>query len=371
MAEANITQEVLAELIGRCQPVVSEILNGKRAISPEIAIELETALRSSSIKAHKLLYLQARQSLNEAQHSGKSEELQIKARLREEFPISEMQKRGWIQKCDDIKDTLREVLSFAGSSSSLDEINPPFPNMALARQSPTLGYLSPNSRNSRAWLFRVRQLAKVIPVKDFSHEAFVNECMPVLRKLVRNSRGILEVPQTLARYGVRFLVVERLEKTKLDGAATWLDEGDEMKSPVIALTLRHDRIDNFWFTLAHELQHIVLRHRISIDVEEDDEINQDLIVIERQADAAAREWLIPHNRLQAFIERRNGRFTEEYINAFAELIDVHPGVLVGRLQYLNVLPYKKFATVKVPVRPAVLLASMHDGFGAVVTRSIN
>jgi len=68
-----------------------------------------------------------------------------------------------------------------------------------------------------------------------------------------------KVPRILAEHGIRFLIVESLPSAKIDGVCFWLND----VSPVVALSMRFDRIDNFWFVLRHELEHVVQRHGLS------------------------------------------------------------------------------------------------------------
>ncbi|MEO5916525.1 MAG: helix-turn-helix domain-containing protein [Luteolibacter sp.] len=362
MRLANFTQETLADLLGRPQSVISEILNEKRAISPELAVELEVVF-GPKLCGEVLLTLQAKHLLHLARTVGKKDDIRTKARLQEEFPILEMEKRGWIPKCSDVGEKVREVLVFARQSPHLDQIIPPFESPAFARQSATLGYLSPCSRSSRAWQYRVRELAEMTPAREFDHDRFVAEGLSELRKLVRIAKGVAEVPQMLAKYGIRLVIVEHLDKTKLNGAAMWLDLEKE-KMPVIALTLRYGKIDNFWFNLAHELQHIRHRHTLSIDSENMEDIEDpSLLQIEEEAERDGSNWLIPESRLRSFIERRAGRINDESILAFAEIANVHPGVLVGMLHHIGAIPYTKFSKMKIDVRKMALMSSMSDGFG--------
>lgn len=363
LREKKITQEHLADLLGKAQPVISEILSGKRLISPEIAIDLELAL-GSAISAEQILNLQTKYLLDLARlQNNKNDEMKTKLRLNEEFPVNELEKRGWIPKSNNADEKVTNILKFARNSVNLDQLTSPFESVVLARQSSTLGYLSPSSKGSRAWLYRVRELAEITPVKPYDHETFVTKGMEQIRSLARTARGVAEVPQVLASYGVRLVIVEHLEKTKLDGAAMWLDS-EKVKYPVIALTLRLGKIDSFWFNLAHELQHICLKHDFSLDSEKDAEYESfELSKIESEADEKGKNWLIDKNRLEAFVSRRNGIFSDEIIMAFAELVNLHPGVIVGILQYDKHITYSRFAKFKVDVKNLALMSSMSDGFG--------
>src|SRR5207248_2502983 len=110
------------------------------------------------------------------------------------------------------------------------------------------------------------------------------------------------VPDVMREFGIRFIVVQHLPGSKIDGAAFWIDE----RSPAIVLSLRHDRIDNFWFTLLHECAHIHHRDAISIDTDmgvEEREQPRMKDEIEKRADEDAAAALIPPIELESFIRR--------------------------------------------------------------------
>ena len=97
-----------------------------------------------------------------------------------------------------------------------------------------------------------RELAEVsLQVPTFD-AALLPKVERELRELAAYPKEVRHLPKALAKYGIRFVVVEPLPGGKLDGATFWLDE----RSPVIAVSVKHDRIDNFWHTVFHELAHI-------------------------------------------------------------------------------------------------------------------
>lgn len=360
MKKLHLTQEDLSLIVGKSQPIISDILNGKRLLSPELSVDMERALQGE-VDAHDLLVKQSAILVERAKKETATLEVSLKSRIQNEFPLAEMVKRGWIPKLKDSQKILSEVLSFANGSLDLDDLNQPFDSPVLARQSQTLGYLSPSSKSSRAWLYRVKELAEMTPVKEFDHTIFVSEGLTELRTLVRDSKDVAKVPQTLARYGVRLVIVEHLPKTKLEGAAMWLD-GDKMQSPVVALTLRFGHLDKFWHNLAHELHHLKYNHDFSADVNSEAP-EEGLESIEDEANEGAANWLISTSRLNSFISRNQGNFTERNISAFSEMVAVHPSILVGQLQNRGVVSHSsRLNKFKIDIRKQVLLAAMADGF---------
>ena len=97
-----------------------------------------------------------------------------------------------------------------------------------------------------------------------------------LKALLLSPEEIRKIPKILGEAGIRFLVVEALPASKIDGVCFWLNED----APVVGLSLRFDRIDNFWFVLRHEIEHVARRHGLAsemldIDVENDSAVVAD------------------------------------------------------------------------------------------------
>jgi HTH-type transcriptional regulator/antitoxin HigA len=104
---------------------------------------------------------------------------------------------------------------------------------------------------------------------------------------------------------------------------------------VIALTARLKRIDNFYFVLMHEIAHLWAGDEGSIDVLEVSPSS----AMERQADKRAGEWLIPQQAYDRILARSEGRFSAQFIEQQALLLNRHPGILVGRLQRDEYIPW--------------------------------
>jgi len=170
-------------------------------------------------------------------------------------------------------------------------------------------------------------------------------------RLSASSQGTRRIPEVLGDLGIRFVIVEHLRKTYVDGATFWLDR----RSPVVALSLRYDRVDNFWFTLMHELAHVLQGYRTQgfIDdylVGKDAAQTEDKPEIEQEADHLASEWLVPRGTLAAFIAANHPYYSKEVVEAFAREISVHPGIVVGRLQNMGKMPYANLRGLLTKVR---------------------
>ena len=158
-----------------------------------------------------------------------------------------------------------------------------------------------------AWLFRVRQIAEAMPSLPYS-ERKLRDAVARMKAMLFDPEQVRHVPRLLAEAGVRFVIVEGLPGGKIDGVCFWLDE----KTPVIGVTLLHDRIDNFWFVIRHEIEHVLQRDGMEIEII-DEEVGKQLIghnggpSIEGQegiASTAAAEFCIPQKEMSSFIARK-------------------------------------------------------------------
>ena len=168
---------------------------------------------------------------------------------------------------------------------------------------------------------------------------------------------IRQVPRVLSDVGIRLVIVERLPGTKIDGAAFWLDDD----APVIAMSVRYDRIDNFWFTLLHEIGHIAQRGS-SMDVDID-AIEQDLPKDEQLANAFAAEQAVPQAELDSLVARIGPLYSTERIQGFAQLHGIHPGIVVGQLHHRGEIVWSNFRRLLVPIRPYITKSAVTDGWG--------
>ena len=136
-----------------------------------------------------------------------------------------------------------------------------------------------------AWLFRVKAMASQQVVPAYSRAKLL-AAVDKLKALTLSPEEVRHVPRILAEAGVRLVLVEPMAGSKMDGACFWLEDD----KPVIGMTLRFDRIDNFWFVLRHEIEHVLREDGkansqavIDTDVGED---KAELPECERQANAA-------------------------------------------------------------------------------------
>ena len=172
--------------------------------------------------------------------------------------------------------------------------------------------------------------------------------------------AVRHVPRLLFGAGVRFVVVECLPGSQIDGVCFWLDA----HSPVIGMSIRFDRIDNFGFVLRHECAHALHGHgKSEIVVDENLELNaSSLSSDEKVANDEAAEFCVPKEQLKSFFLRKNPFFSETDVLAFSKRMKVHPGLAVGQLQRMT-NRYDLLRKHLVKVRTHLSGSMMMDGRG--------
>ena len=337
------TQETLAHILDRPLKSVNQIITGSKAITAQTAQELAAAFGTTA-----QLWMNLESSYRLEMDKLDSDDVARRAQLNETAPVQEMIRRRWIKDVSSVTVLEKEIAGFFASDFE-----------AAARKSTSY---ETTTVAQKAWLCRAFQLAKGAPVSRKFSASTASKRLADLHALTVNEHEVRRVPEILSEMGIRFLVVEHLTKTKIDGAALWLDS----KSPVIVLSLRYDRIDGFWFTLCHELMHVLNGDKWSLDSEmiAPGKIgSDDISECEQRADREASEFLISSDILNSFIVRHKPRFSKVNIVRFANLYQIHPGIVVGQLQHHRAIKWTHSREMLVGVRESLTDAALTDGWG--------
>ncbi len=344
----NWTQQEFAEIIGRPTRLVNEIIAGKRGITPSTAKEIAAALGTS---ATFWMNLDAAYQLFRAAPA--PERIGNEARLREKFPVREIVRRGWIERSQNPAVLGKRIMSFY-EISDLDE------TPELAHAAKRTEYSDERNPLQEAWLYRVRHMAKGLNVPEYSEQKF-RAALKELRTFTAAVDEVRHVPRLLAECGVRYVIVEPLPGSKIDGVCMWLDDA----RPVIGMSLRFDRIDNFWFVLRHEIEHVLRRDGRDVpvvDANMENTVDEGAPPEEVHANSAAAEFCVPQEKLQDFINRVDPIYSRERLIGFARLLDVHPGIVAGQLRR-KLDRFDLFTTQLVKVRHLITPAALTDGYG--------
>jgi len=230
-------------------------------------------------------------------------------------------------------------------------------------------YNKPLQPTQEAWVWRVRQLASAMTTATPYKEPLLRTCLDELEHLRAESESIRHVPRILSEAGVRFVIVEGLPGAKIDGITIWLDQNS--KRPVIGMALRFDRLDNFWFVLRHEIEHVLRKDGLNssvgmIDIDlvvtGDERDKETLPPQERVATAAALQFCVAQDKFENWIEGARPLYSEDRILSFAAELGVHPGLVVGQLQY-RLGKWDIYRRHLPKVRHIITEAAVSDGFG--------
>jgi len=347
----NWTQQELADILDRPPRLISELIAGKRAITPETAKGLGEAFGTSP---DYWMNLESQYQLSKV--TVPNDHVARKARLYTQFPVREMLRRGWVRPSESV-----EVLEqrFCEFFNIADVSGAP----ELSHAAKKTHVMADTTPLQLAWLFRVRAIANQQVVPTYS-KAKLLAAIEALHKLILSPEEVRHAPRILAETGVRLVFVESLAGSKMDGACFWLDD----TKPVIGMTLRFDRIDNFWFVLRHEIEHVLredgkAENRAVIDTDVGGDSKDELPECERIANAAGADFCVPSAELDDFIARVQPYFSEERVLRFAQRIQVHPGLVVGQLQR-RLGRHDFLRKHQVKVRSFVLPSADVDGWGS-------
>jgi len=318
----GMSQAELAERTGRPKKTINEIVRGKTAITPETALQFERVLGIPAV-----FWMAREQNFREAlARSKEAVELEKESSWLQQIPYRAMVKRGWVAEHREKVRQLEEVLRFFAVAS---------PNSWQGFWGgPSHAFrLSPSFESApgavAAWLRKGEIEAAQQEVGEYDADMFkmtLGRIRSLTRDFRRGSLSILTKECNAA--GVCLVFVPELPGTRVWGATKWLTP----TRALIQLSLRYKTDDHLWFTFFHEAGHIILHGRRDVFLEDEDGEQNDK---EIQADAFAREALIPDSRYRAF--RRLGAFSCTAASRFAFELGIASGIVVGRLQHDDLL----------------------------------
>lgn len=311
MEEMGLKQNDLVPYIGT-KGRVSEILSGKRSLSMNMIKLL-----------HKHLDIPTDVLLNDGKPNNDLEEVAIKEQAQEltlsKLPCKDIIKRGWVPAPKNMKQPESVMAPFLAQMSEVSK------QRFLFRKSATE---TTYDYSLVAWATQVLILAKKQKIQKFEKEKITEDVLKQLGKLSFLDKGPLMVKGFLNKYGIKFVLLKHLPGTKIDGAC-FLDEDN---NPVIALTLRYDRLDYFWFTLMHEMAHVWkhLNEKTNGIFDEISESEEDGDALEKEANKIARDTFISRTVLKssnALIYQ-----TDEAVKELASSLGIHYAIVAGRLR---------------------------------------
>ncbi len=332
-----MSQEELSKRTGRSRRIINEIVNGKAAITSEVALQLERALGipASFWNNREHYYREALARAEERKRLGSQ------TGWLDRIPVKEMTRFGWIRKLKDEVAQLREVLNFFGVASP-KEGDRLLSSMRVSYRRSAAFEADPGA--VAAWLRKGWIDAQEIECRPFDRRTF-RSALPQIRSLTR------EVPEVFAPKmvglcadaGVALVFVPQLPKTRTSGATQWLspDRG------LIQLSLRGRVNDRLWFTFFHEAGHLLLHGKRDAFIDIEGEVTDD--AQEREADKFSADTLIPPGKFERLCSCPDGP-SLAIVTRFARELGIARGIVVGRLQHEGIFPYNRGNRLKVRLR---------------------
>lgn len=324
----GVTQKWLAERTGLTEKHISDIINEKVNISADVATRLANVFGgSASFWINLDANYRADKARMEARHNAEAEVDYL-----DKIPYKVLEVAGYVEKTSDKIDQVLNMQRFFG----VNALNLVLKSQSVAfRKSKHAHPINPYL--IAAWLRHGEiEAMRLQSVEDYDSDK-LRAAMLEIRKMTRMDVGeaIDSIKNILFSCGVILVVSKFLNGTYINGATRWIG-----RNPMIQLSDRGKRDDILWFTLFHEIGHILLHSKkdsfIEIeDVEQDEEK-------ELAADNFAKEYLIPDVQYNIFIDECGGVISKERIIEYSNRIDIAPSILLGRLQREHKVAYRQY-----------------------------
>ncbi|WP_328493427.1 ImmA/IrrE family metallo-endopeptidase [Streptomyces sp. NBC_00414] len=331
----GIPQADLARRTGLSTKHINQVVQGTAALSPDTALLLE---RATGVPAG---LWNAREAAWRTQLAREVEELALSEHLGwlDRFPLRELVSRGILPDRSKNVRNLRRLLDFFGVVTPDVAENVWRGYQAAFRRS---SMLSQNEYATATWLRLAEREARERDCEPYDRAA-LTALLPRLRELTLQKQDAwsVELPQLCAQVGVALTFVPALSKTNVSGATRWLTSDKVM----VALSDRFKTDDQFWFSLFHELAHVLLHGKRLTFMDDRDNLSpgkRHEDISEDEANAFAADVLLPPQHAAAYQKLAATRYLSlTAIEAFADTAGIAPGIVVGRLQHDRIYDWRQ------------------------------
>lgn len=344
----NWRQEDLAHILGISLKSVNKLIKNKQAITIETAKLLSKAFGQSP---HYWINLDTNYRLRLQKETQRDKDVEIKAEIYRHMPIKEILEKGWIGKIRDFKSLTDGIKKFWG----IEELNFSFMDKKIVPNfKRSEAFTQYNKYFALTWFQMAKNSAEVFEANIYNDVA-LNRLATNFHRYTTWGDGVERVLDDLNKTGIKFFVLSHLQKTYIDGA-TFFDK----TNPVIVYAARYNRTDNFWFTLAHEIGHILLHLK-----KPDDFFIDNLDVLYTESEKAANrfaEKLLKRKEIFKYFEQYKRYISRDRVLDCASRLNLNPALVVGILQYHNILSRRNLNDFKTPVLeliPEKYLAEKH------------
>lgn len=326
----GMSQKSLSERTGLSEKHISQIINGEASLTVETSLLLENALGGSASFWINL----------EKDYQETKARVERQALLKEEvsivssYPYNDLAKRGFVEPTTNKERRVENLWKFFGVNSLL------FVKDTEAVAFRKKDGLKIKSEHIATWLRCGEIEMKKLELPEFS-ETKLKQSLDKIKKLSLKTAEefSVEVKSILAESGVALVYVPHFTGTKVSGAVRWINN-----IPVIQISLFGAYADIFWFTLFHEVGHLVLHGKKEQFIEFDDPKLSAVQEKEKEADKFSSDTLIPPEKFNEFI--RMGTISKETIVKYSNYLGINPGILAGRLCHENLTNWSTVSSLR-------------------------
>ncbi len=336
LEELNMNPKEFAVRVGKPVKTISNILNGKSSITPEIAVQFEKVL---GISASFWMAKQANYSEYIAREKEK-QKLEDGIEWAKKFPYKQLAEMGYVKNTRRSKERVEELLNFFNISKP-----EAWKKIYLEQAVPVFFRISLNHTKdpySLSILLRIGEIeAGKMKRKPYNRKK-LKEILPILKEIMisEDTNFLEKIQQYCLEAGVKVVYTKSLLKVPINGVVRWIDE-----NPIIQITDRYKRYDVFWFSLFHELGHVLLHGRkknIFLEDIENINIHDEK---EEEANKFAENYLLSKEQYNEIITAINlsdktPNIILKIINEYAKKFRTHKDIIIGRILYYNKELYK-------------------------------
>lgn len=332
LEERELTVEQFARQIGRSAAVAQKILDGAHAIDADLARQL-----ASTVGASETFWISREHDYRASIAPPEDVSVTSLSDLIGRLPVGDMQKFGWIGKTRSRDDQIAECLSFFAVSTLAQwqgRYENAFQHAAYRRST---AYASCEVATT-AWLRQGEIETQYDEVAVWSPKVLESQ-IPHFRRLTWYKSPALFLPklkEAFAEAGVKFAIVRAPKGCSASGAVRILSDD----TPHIQLSFRYLSDDQFWFSLFHEIAHLLL-HYDKMPILENTELTED--ECEREANEYAAQVIVPMPYREEFLSLGGSRFP---IINFAKKVGIAPGLIVGQLQHEGIIRFNQMQHLK-------------------------
>lgn len=324
--ELDMSQKEFAERLGISEKHLSFVINGKAEISRDLAEKLEYVLGIES-----LFWLGLENEFRESLKKVTLPQINLnEEEIAKKIPYLELSKQGFVKETRKIYDKVVNLRSFFGVSdlNFIPKVNCAFRKANISNE---------NYYALATWIRIAEIQGHKIETQKFNKKKLINS-LDRIRSLTNSEpeEFYKELVILLSDCGIALVVANHLKGTGVHGV-TFLN--GKRNKLIIQLSVRRKYADTFWFTLFHEISHIISDENEEfcyIDCNED---------VEEEMNLMARNILIPQDEYEKFVLEK-GYYSYERIVTFSEKIGINPAIVIGRLQFDKYISYREYTDKK-------------------------